>query len=63
MTAVTIHVIVIPLKGNGNVVSVCLALRIMHATTIKLATMKFPLLILLIFRLYLQKMLVDSLMD
>ena len=47
LITITINVIVIPLKRNGTVACVCLALRIIYATAINWATMIFPLLTLL----------------
>ena len=44
MIPITLDLILIPLKGNGNMACVHLALKIMYAITIKWATMTFPLL-------------------
>ena len=53
-----------PLEGKWYCgICVRLALRIMYVTAINLATMKFPLLLLLTFRLYLQVILIDLLID
>ena len=52
MITITIDIILILLKGNGPCgICDCLVLRIMYAIAINLATMTFPLLMLLTFRL------------
>ena len=63
MITITIDVIIIPLKENRAVASVCLALRIKYATAIRWATVKFLLLMLVTFRLYLQIIFMGLLMD
>ena len=63
MITITIDVIIIALKENRAVASVCLALRIKYATAISRPIVKFPLLILLTFRLYLQIKYIDLSID
>ena len=62
MVATTMDVILIPLEGKQDCgICVCLALRIMHAIAINWATVTFPLLMLLTFRLYFQIILIGLL--
>ena len=63
MITVTTDVILNPLVANGTVASVYLALRIKYATAISWASLTFPLLMFLTFRLYLQIIFIDRLID